>query len=277
MTAHQFAVIGNPIAHSLSPQIHQAFATQFGHTIQYQAYCLSVVEWQQQLEQLLHHGLKGFNVTVPFKEKVWQWVKNKSQRAHAAQAVNTVLIEEDGLTYGENTDGIGLCRDLLHNHQLNLQGKHILILGAGGAAKGVILPLLATGPAQITICNRTEKKALDLVNQFRSSGNIDSIRPHTTSTQYYDLIINASSASLNRTLPSMPNIVIDNNTVLYDMMYGKAMPYFLQWGKQQGIHTLIDGLGMLVEQAAEAYQLWHGVRPETTKLLSQLRYDLSMH
>ncbi len=268
--SQQYAVIGNPIAHSKSPLIHHAFAEQFGHNIHYSARLIAQDQLIAGVSQLIHEGFLGFNVTVPFKEAIWQWVAEKSERALLAGAVNTVMINKSGQHYGDNTDGVGLCHDLTQNHHIELTGKRILLLGAGGAAKGVIAPLLSHNPSQLTIANRTVSKAQQLTQQFAHLGQTDSTGFEDIEGAY-DIIINATSASLQGDMPPIPVTVINQHSICYDMMYSATDTVFMQWGRQHGAKKVIDGLGMLVEQAAEAYLLWHGVRPQTHPVIASLR------
>lgn len=268
--SHAYAVIGNPIAHSKSPQIHHAFAQQFGHDIDYSARLIAEDQLLQGINQLITEGFAGFNVTVPFKEAVWQWVPQKSERALLAGAVNTVKINSSGQHFGDNTDGIGLCHDLVTNHHIHLAKQRILLLGAGGAAKGVIAPLLSYQPAQLTIANRTINKAEQLVQHFSHLGPVEAAH-FDTLTDNYDVIINATSASLQGTMPPIPDHVLTTNTACYDMMYSNDDTVFMQWAKQHHAGHVVDGLGMLLEQAAEAYLLWHGVRPDTQAVMALLR------
>lgn len=265
-----YAVIGNPIAHSKSPQIHHAFAQQFGHDIDYSTRLIAKDQLLQGIDQLIAEGIVGFNVTVPFKEAVWQWVPQKSDRARLAGAVNTVKVDSSGQHFGDNTDGVGLCHDLVNNHHIDLAQQRILLLGAGGAAKGVIAPLLHYQPAQLTIANRTPSKAEQLVQQFSHLGTLHATGFDTIADSY-DVIINATSASLQGSMPPIPISVLTKNTACYDMMYSNDDTVFMQWAKQHHAGHAVDGLGMLVEQAAEAYLLWHGVRPDTQTVIASLR------
>jgi shikimate dehydrogenase len=216
---------------------------------------------------------KGLNVTVPFKQEAWQLCDQLSERAQLAEAVNTIKFE-DGRIIGDNTDGIGLCRDICHNLQQALQGKRILLLGAGGAARGVILPLLAEHPACLTIANRTASKAEQLAQRFQHYGQLGASSYEALAGQQFDVIINATSASLSDALPPLPGGCFAPGSLAYDMMYGKGLTPFLLFAQQQGSAQLADGLGMLVEQAAEAFCIWRGVRPDTTAVIAELRAGL---
>jgi shikimate dehydrogenase len=267
--ADKYAVIGNPIAHSKSPLIHHAFARQFGHTLGYTAECVPIDELETNLDSLQEKGFKGLNVTVPFKEQVWQCLPNKSEHATMAGAVNTITFNDDGSRYGDNTDGIGLCQDLTKNHNIDLVNKRILLLGAGGAARGVIQPLLSYGPSELVIANRTVSKAHNLVDLFDNRAL--SANGFEQVSGPFDIIINATSASLHGDVPPIPDNTISKQTNCYDMMYGNTDTSFIKWAKTCQAAKTIDGLGMLVEQAAESYRIWRGVKPETQSVIEQLR------
>jgi shikimate dehydrogenase len=266
----KYAVIGNPIAHSKSPLIHHAFAEQFGHDIEYTAELIPIEALEAGLDTLQKKGFKGLNVTVPFKEQVWQSLSKKSIHATTASAVNTITFNSDGSRYGDNTDGIGLCQDLTQNHHIDLAGKRILLLGAGGAARGVILPLLSYKPAELIIANRTISKAHHLVNLF--DNEVLSASELEQVPGPFDIIINATSASLNGEIPPIPDSSVSAHTNCYDMMYGTTDTAFIQWAKTRTAAKTIDGFGMLVEQAAESYRIWRGVKPQTQNIIKHLRY-----
>jgi shikimate dehydrogenase len=265
----KYAVIGNPIAHSKSPLIHHAFAKQFGHDLEYTAELLPIEALETGLGTLQKKGFKGLNVTVPFKEQVSQCLSKKSIHATMAGAVNTITFNADGSRYGDNTDGIGLCQDLTQNHQIDLSGKRLLLLGAGGAARGVILPLLSHKPAELIIANRTVNKAHNLVSLFDNA--VLSASGFEQVSGPFDLIINATSASLNGEIPPIPDSSVSGQTNCYDMMYSNTDTAFIKWAKTRQAAKTMDGLGMLVEQAAESYRIWCGVKPETQSIIEQLR------
>jgi shikimate dehydrogenase len=269
MTDH-YAVIGNPISHSKSPLIHAEFAKQTEQDLNYVAREIPLDDLQDGLKQLQAEGFKGINVTVPFKEQVWQTIENKSDHAARAGAVNTVVFNDDGTLYGDNTDGIGLCRDLVENNNVELKGKRLLLLGAGGAARGVIEPLLSYQPTELVIANRTVSKAEALADLFAEFGTV-SASGFTELTGQFDVVINATAASLQGEVPPIPDTILNANASCYDMMYGKEDTAFIKWAKQHGAAKTIDGLGMLVEQAAEAFRIWRGVNPETTTLMNLIR------
>lgn len=266
-----YAVIGNPIQHSKSPLIHSEFAKQTGEDIEYTAIEVPLDGLQNSLKQLRDIlKFKGLNVTVPFKEQVWKIVDQKSDRAELAGAVNTVVFNRDGSLFGDNTDGIGLCRDLTINHQVELAGKRILLLGAGGASRGVIAPLLGFKPHTLFIANRTAEKASHLAELFAHLGNIRG-GGFSEIEGTYDVIINATAASLQGEVPPLSAPVLANGVCCYDMMYSDNDTAFIQWAKALKAAKTIDGLGMLVEQAAEAFYIWRGIRPQTTPVINKLR------
>lgn len=269
MTDH-YAVIGNPINHSKSPLIHTEFAKQTGQNLDYIAQEIPLDNLAGGLQKLQEQGFKGINITVPFKEHAWKIVSDKSEHAQRAGAINTILFNDDGTLTGDNTDGTGLCRDLTNNHQIELKGKRLLLLGAGGAARGVIEPLLKYQPSLLFIANRTASKATDLCDLFSGFGNVNG-GGYASLSGSFDVIINATAASLNGEVPPLPDDILNQNGVCYDMMYSDADTAFITWAKQHDAAKAIDGLGMLVEQAAEAFRLWRGIQPETNKLIMQIR------
>lgn len=270
----RYAVFGNPIAHSKSPRIHALFAAQTGIALEYRALLSEPETFAQDVMQFLVGGGKGCNITVPFKQAAWQLAHELSDDAAQAQAVNTLVYRQDGSLFGANTDGIGIVRDLQQNHGIPLQDKRILLLGAGGAVRGALQPLLNAQPARLFIANRTASKAVALAADFAawgvvSGGSFEAIRGQ------FDLIINGTAASLHGELPPLPDGCLARDGCTYDMMYAAKPTTFVAWGRAQGASQALDGLGMLVEQAAEAFYLWHGVRPETAPVLAQLRTELS--
>ena len=272
----KYAVVGSPISHSLSPRIHQLFAAETGQLMEYEALELDPDRFELQLLELFESGYKGVNVTVPFKERAWAITDKLSPRARDAGAVNTLIFQQDGLIAGDNTDGIGLTRDMIANHNILISHRKILILGAGGAVHGILGPLLAQKPELIVIANRTVEKAEQLVDQF-SAEFMDDTELLTSSyedlgTQKFNVIINGTSAGLNNEIPPIPDEVLGINSICYDMMYNIDKPTaFVQWAIDRGASRQLDGLGMLVEQAAESFFVWRGVRPDTAKVLSELR------
>ena len=272
MTVEKYAVIGHPIEHSKSPLIHQAFARQCHKSIVYEKVLAPLDGFAATVARLQADGYLGANVTVPFKFEAFDACQDLSARAKAAGAVNTLSFKASQLL-GDNTDGCGLVNDILKHQQTSLAGKTILLLGAGGAAQGVVLPLLEQQPSQLTIANRSLDKAQLMAARFA----VDADRTQTALqvqtfadlSQGYDVVINATSAGLTDSALQMPALVFQQNTLAYDMMYGRDTP-FMQQARAAGARVA-DGLGMLVEQAAEAFYLWHGVRPDTTPVIQSFR------
>jgi shikimate dehydrogenase len=267
----RYAVMGNPIAHSKSPQIHAAFARQTGQSLEYTAIQVEPGALPQAIGNFQANGGKGLNITVPFKQEAWQLADQLSDRARLAGAVNTIRFEDDGSLYGDNTDGAGLVRDIVHNHGGAITDAEVLILGAGGAARGVLEPLLEENPDSLVIANRTVDRATTLAGEFKSLGNVRGCGFDDLAGRQFSLIINATSASLQGELPPLPEGVIAEGGWCYDMMYGAEPTVFLCWAEAHGAARCLDGLGMLVEQAAESFTLWRGVRPETRKVIDTLR------
>ncbi|MDP2827956.1 MAG: shikimate dehydrogenase [Sulfuricellaceae bacterium] len=266
----QYAVIGNPIAHSKSPLIHAEFARQTGQDLVYSAMLAPLDGFELAIRAFQSDGGKGLNVTVPFKQDAWRLATRRTQRAELAQAVNTLKF--DGAeVLGDNTDGAGLVRDVLSNLGFVIRGKRILLMGAGGAARGVILPLLGESPSLLAIANRTPARAHELAQQFAEHGDISSGDYASLAGCHFDLVINATSSSLSNKLPPLPEGVFSTGCLAYDMMYGKGLTPFLQFAQTNGAARLADGLGMLVEQAAESFFLWRGVRPDTLPVMAMLK------
>ena len=265
----RYCVIGNPIAHSKSPAIHAAFALQTGQSLVYER-CLAPLDgFATTVAQLIATGCKGANVTVPFKLDAAALATSLSARAQAAGAVNTFTFADGAIT-GDNTDGAGLVGDIVRNARFSIAGKRVLLLGAGGAARGVMLPLLTEQPSEIVIANRTRATADALVQRFAGQGASVSACGFTELDGQFDLVVNATSASLNDSMPPIPVGVFSSNTLALDMMYGSKPTVFMAFAHAHGATTR-DGLGMLVEQAAEAFTVWRGVRPGTAAILQQLR------
>jgi shikimate dehydrogenase len=271
----QYVVIGHPVNHSLSPRIHQYFAQQTEQDLVYTPLWAPLDGFAAGVKKFRLEGGEGANVTVPFKMEAYQLADQLTPRAQLAQAVNTLSWQIDAQgreqLLGDNTDGVGLLRDLTDNLQLNLQQSHILILGAGGAVRGVLAPLLTAG-ARLVISNRTPARAFDMISQFAHLGPITFITDHPLkpdqSSKAFDIIINATSASLQQALPHCEPRWISANTVCYDMVYAKQPTPFMQFAAAHGAQRCMDGLGMLIEQAAEAFFVWRGIRPDTKPLVS---------
>jgi shikimate dehydrogenase len=269
MTDH-YAVFGDPIKHSKSPRIHSLFAQQTQQDLDYVAQQVPAETFVTVANDFFANGGKGLNCTVPLKELAWQYADQLTERARLAKAVNTLAKQADGSILGDNTDGIGLVNDLISNHQIQLAGKRILILGAGGATRGIILPLLDCQPAQISIANRTVSKADALVADFAAQGRLTALGFEALAGQQFDLVLNATSASLSDQLPPLPADLLAANACCYDLAYGNLPTTFVKWGLAHGAAQSLDGLGMLVEQAAEAFFIWRGVRPATTDVIALL-------
>ncbi len=267
----RYAVMGNPVAHSKSPAIHKLFAHQFGHNIEYIAIQVDAGGFAQAVEQFRARGGKGLNVTVPFKLDAFRLADQLSDRATLAEAVNTLKFESDGEVFGDNTDGAGLVHDIEINLGVTLRDKNILILGAGGAVRGVLDPILRHRPAKIVIANRTVSKAKDLVRAFSAHGKVEAVSFDDLKGRHFDIVLNGTSASLQGELPPLPVTIYARAALAYDMMYGERPTAFLEWSMLHGADRVADGLGMLVEQAAESYFVWRGVRPETRPVIAALR------
>lgn len=269
--ADRYAVFGNPIAHSKSPAIHACFAAQTKQNMVYESLLAPLDGFAATVEAFIHQGGRGANVTVPFKLEAHALATTLTERAKAAGAVNTLTFD-GGQILGDNTDGVGLVTDIVRNAGVSLHGKRVLLLGAGGAARGVILPLLAEQPATLMIANRTSSKAAELARLFAQNGNVHAV-DFAALVGVFDVIINATSASLSAEVPPISPTVFGVNALAYDMMYGKEPTVFMRFAQQHGA-TVRDGLGMLVEQAAESFFAWRGVRPDTAQVFAALRTAL---
>ncbi|MGJ4804766.1 shikimate dehydrogenase [Luteimonas sp. SDU82] len=266
----KFAVFGHPVAHSLSPRIHRAFGRQLGIALQYEAVDATPELFFEALEAFAASGGAGANVTLPLKESAFALSASTTERARRAGAVNT-LARLDGQWHGDNTDGAGLVRDLTGRHQLDLRGRRTLLIGAGGAARGVAPSLLDAGIADLFLVNRTAQRADALADAL---GEPSRVHPRhlgdLRELGEFDLVINATSAGRGGTLPTLPRSLLGMRSVTVDLSYGEAAIPFLAWARAHGAYRAIDGLGMLVEQAAESFALWHGVRPETDEVYAEL-------
>jgi len=269
----QYAVFGNPIKQSKSPFIHTLFAAQTFQQLAYKAIEPSDEDFKITLTRFFAGGGKGCNVTMPYKEQAFQFAQKLTERATLAGAVNTLKLTDDNVVIGDNTDGAGLVLDL-KNHHIDLTGARILLLGAGGAARGVCGPLLAESPKELVIANRTFSKAETLVSIFNDLGNVSSSELSQLEGEF-DLIINSTAASINGEVPAISSALIRPETAIYDMMYSAQETPFNQWAKQLGARVVIDGLGMLVGQAAESFAMWRGIKPSAKQVLTELRYNLS--
>lgn len=269
MMVDHYAVIGNPIEHSKSPLIHEAFARQTGQDIQYTRILAPLDGFVDIVTQLIAQGYKGVNVTVPFKFEAFRMATVLNPHAQCAGAANTLIFNQRDII-ADNTDGIGLVRDITENLQHGIAGKNVLLLGAGGAAEGVLHPLLACHPKKITLANRTAQKAIEIVKKVQSDNvRLEACEFTALRDQTFDLVINATSAGLTNAALPIPDAVFAPGCLAYDMMYGRETP-FMRQAKAAGAQVA-DGLGMLVEQAAEAFYLWRNVRPLTAPVIAMIR------
>jgi len=266
----RYAVIGHPISHSKSPLIHGMFAEQTGQAMSYDAIDIAPDQLATDLKAFFARGGKGLNVTVPHKEQIPALMNSLSERATLAGAVNTIAIGNDGELTGDNTDGIGLLTDML-NLKADLEDSRILILGAGGATRGIVQPLLQAGPQLITIANRTVAKAEALAAHFDQAGNVFGSGYDDLGSKAYDVVIHATSAGLGGELPPVSDSIIGADSFCYDLSYADTDTPFIEWVKQSGCKRAHDGLGMLVEQAAAAFDIWRGIKPDTAPVIARLR------
>lgn len=277
----RYAVIGNPIAHSRSPGIHAMFAQSLGHALTYERILAPLDGFDAAIDAFFSDGGKGLNVTVPFKREAWLRAQQRTPRAQAAGALNTMWMR-DGVLHGDNTDGVGLVRDLVNNLGLRISGARVLIVGAGGAARGVLQPLMEAGPVALVIVNRTRARAEELATLARSF-QLSETRARSAmpceigATDFmalpdnFDLVINATSAGLTGEIPPLPAHIFGPDAFAYDMMYGSKPTLFMDYALALGAQSAADGLGMLVEQAAESFHDWRGVRPKTASVIEAMR------
>jgi shikimate dehydrogenase len=270
----RYAVIGNPIAHSLSPQIHALFAKQTCQDLSYEALLAPLDRFAETVHTFRDLGGKGLNVTLPFKLDAWALANQRSARAERAGAANTLVFLEKNLIFGDNTDGMGLLRDLMDNHAVEIKGCHILILGAGGAVRGILEPLLCAEPMRVVIANRTESKAVELRTQFQDLGSVEACGFEQLLHEQFDLIINATSAGVIGRLPPIPDNLLNPGGCCYDLFYATQPTAFVRWGQSHGAAKALNGLGMLVEQAAESFFLWRGIRPDTRLVIQALNSSI---
>ena len=268
----QYAVFGNPIKHSKSPFIHTLFAQQTSQQMAYKVIESPLNGFEKDLDLFFANQGKGCNITAPFKEQAFKYAQQLTDRATLAGAVNTLKLTDDGILIGDNTDGAGLIQDLKNNH-IPLEGARILLLGAGGAARGVCGALLAEKPKQLVIANRTHTKAQLLASLFTDKGNITACEFDQLSGDF-NLIINSTSASLKAQIPAISPNLIRPETAIYDMMYSAETTVFNAWAKKQGARVTLDGLGMLVGQAAESFAIWRAIKPGSKQILTELRHNL---
>ncbi|CAM2968046.1 shikimate dehydrogenase [Vibrio rarus] len=268
----KYVVFGNPISQSKSPFIHTLFARQTNQSITYSTQHAEVGEFTAAAKTFFAQGGKGCNVTAPFKHDAYELADKLTERATLAGAVNTLKKLDDGLLIGDNTDGEGLVQDLLQ-YQVPLKDARILIIGAGGAVRGVLKPLLDQKPQQLVIANRTFSKAQALAEQFKAYGSINAVAIDEVS-ESFDIVINSTSAGLTKQLPKISASIFSTRTISYDMVYGAGVTVFNQWARENGVAKAYDGLGMLVGQAAESFMLWRGLRPGSKQILRELRKNL---
>ena len=271
----RFAVFGNPIKHSRSPFIHAAFARQCGINLQYRAVRVEIGDFARAVQAFFDGGGAGLNVTVPFKEEACALAGELTRRARQAGAVNTLWPGPDGALHGDNTDGVGLVRDMVANLGWQVQGARVLILGAGGAVRGILEPLLREAPAAIHIVNRTVARAEALAEEFAPLGTLTAGSYAALDDREFDLLINASSAGLAGEAPPLPAGLLTERSCCYDLLYGAEPTPFMRWAAHHAAWAVSDGLGMLVEQAAESFYVWHRERPETRPVIHDLRGVLS--
>lgn len=272
----RYAVFGNPIKHSKSPQIHAAFASSTQQELNYEAICVPVDNFSAYVADFLSSNGRGLNVTIPFKQEAWALAEVRSPRAELAGAVNTLYRDDQGRLCGDNTDGVGMVRDIVRNNGGSIQGKKVLILGAGGAVRGVLQPVLEQQPERLVIANRTAAKAQELAQLVADLGNVTGGGYDELDDQSFDLIINGTAASLQGEIPPLPDNILANNAWCYDMMYGAEPTAFCVWAQAQGAAKSLDGLGMLVEQAAESFRIWRGLEPDSNMVIKQIRADLTV-
>lgn len=263
-------VIGNPIEHSLSPEIHQLFAQQANINLEYTKTLGEPGGFNQAVQHFMASGGKGVNVTVPFKLDAFALCDELSERALLAGAANTLWFENKKI-HGDITDGIGLVRDIEFNHGVSIKDKRVLVIGAGGAVRGVLQPLLEARPRELLVSNRTHGKALDLTELFAEFGPIRALEMKALQGESFDIVINGTAASLANELPAVPPCVFHQASFVYDMMYARQPTIFMQWALNQGAQTAVDGLGMLVEQAAVGFEIWHGIKVQTAPVIAVLR------
>jgi shikimate dehydrogenase len=265
----RYGVVGHPVAHSRSPFIHGLFARQTGQDLVYRLHDVAPADFRHWVLQFFAGGGAGLNVTVPHKQAAFELANERTPRAERAGAVNTLARRDDAIL-GDNTDGAGLVRDLRHNLGFDLLAKRIVILGAGGATRGVLEPILNAGPGEVVIANRTPVRAHELAHAFEAVGNVRACGFDDLPLRPFDLVINATSAALDGRAPNVNPGVIGPATLCYDMSYGREDTPFVKWAWEQGCRRAVPGWGMLVEQAAESFELWRGVRPDTRPVLAVL-------
>jgi shikimate dehydrogenase len=269
--ADQYGVIGHPVGHSLSPFIHGLFARETGQQMSYRPFDVRPAEFAAQVQEFFGRGGRGLNVTLPHKIAAVEVAHDLTTRAAHAAAVNTLALGADGRVLGDNTDGVGLVRDLCDNLGVVITQRRVLIIGAGGATRGVLGPLLGLEPAIVMIANRTPERAAALAAAFSDLGATQGVGFEDLGDKPFDVVINATSASLSGEIPPLPAAAIGPDTVCYDLAYGKSANAFVEWARARGCAQALQGWGMLVEQAAESFLVWRGIRPVTARVLAVLR------
>ncbi len=274
MVIDQYVVFGNPIAQSKSPEIHEAFARQTHQALSYDKQLVPEGGFAIAANRFFQSGGKGLNITVPFKQEAYNFAQRLTPRAERAGAVNTLALQTDGSLLGDTTDGVGMVADISDNLGWQIRDKRVLVLGAGGAVRGVLEPLLEQQPQQLVIANRTLAKALQLVRIFKGLGLVRACGFEDLAGMQFDLVINGTSASLSGDLPPLPEDLLADGACCYDMMYGAEPTVFLRWAETHGAEYWADGLGMLVCQAAESFLIWRGIKPETKSVIEAMRRKL---
>ena len=267
----RYAVIGNPVEHSKSPEIHELFADQTGEMISYEKIFAEENKFHQVATEFFNNAGKGLNITVPFKTNAFEFVDEHTNYAKRAGAVNTIILQENGTYLGANTDGIGLLRDLKKSLRIQIENKSILIIGAGGATQGIVEPLLNEQTAELLIANRTLSKADAIAVKFEDVGEVKTCGIDQIPNRSFDLILHATSAGLHSQNINLPTKIIGPHTCCYDLIYSDTDTAFMQWCKNCGAEKVVDGFGMLLEQAAESFYMWRGKRPDTTMALNYFR------
>jgi len=267
----RYAVFGHPVAHSKSPTIHKLFAQQFDFEIDYQAIDVEPGTFPETVLAFRDQGGKGCNVTVPYKQEAWALATERSGRAELAGAVNTLKFDDDNRILGDNTDGIGLLRDITMNLDQPLFAKRVLVIGAGGAVRGILGSLLEQAPKSLVLANRTVSKAEELATVFATVGTVMPCSFEALVGQKFDVVINGTAASLGGELPPLPDKLFTQDSLAYDLMYSAHPTIFMEWAAKQGTVRVADGLGMLVEQAAESFSIWFGHQPDTAPVIAAVR------